>query len=102
MENVNWIEDFIILGEVKERETVEVKFIATRELKIKEVVASCGCSTPKYDKKAAKEIVVAFKTGDIPHHLKSVGSYTTTKSLSVYYEDGGKDVLRFRAKVVKK
>lgn len=101
MENKNWVNDFINLGEVKVGETVEVKFIATKELKIKGAIASCGCSTPKYDKKGAKELIVVYKVGSIPRHLESAGFYTTTKTITVSFEDGSEDILKFHAKVVK-
>lgn len=104
MENKNWKEEIINLGEVIEGDSVKVRFVATRKLKIDEVLTSCGCSTPKYDKKMAEDLVVVFKADSIPRHLESLGYYTTTKNITVFYRDKdmGEDHLKFKAKIIKK
>lgn len=101
MEEKRWIQKEINLGEVKSRTKVPVRFTANEVLNIKNIIASCGCTTPEYKKGGTKEVYVVFNSGDVPKHLEAVGYYTTTKTLTVFYEDGSDDILSFKAKIIK-
>lgn len=80
----------------------KIVFKAVKELpKIALLQSSCGCSTPDYNKKT-RELIVSFKPGKIPLHLRNQGYYTTSKTITITYDTGVKDVLTFTSTVNKK
>lgn len=98
---MNWITKHIDLGDIKVGKKQTIIFSSTKELdNIINLESSCGCSTPSYSKEN-KQMVVIFTPGGIPKHLKSVGVYTTTKSITITYSDGSSEVLSFKARISK-
>lgn len=97
---MSWEEYEIDLGEVKKKSTVSAIFTAKEDIKtIAGIVASCGCTTPIYDLEK-KTLSVSFKAGNIPFHLRKQGFYIANKKITVTYEDGTKDQLFIKAKIV--
>ena len=93
-----WESKSIDIGVTKEKSKKEIEFTYNGELpKIKEIYSSCGCSSPKL---IGNKIVVTYSSGTIPVHLLE-DFYHTTKTVTVYYQDGTKEFLSFSTKVVK-
>lgn len=98
----NWKTNKKNVGTVTVGQRQIIKFYANKELpKIVNLSSSCGCSKPNYDKKT-KVLNVSYNPGSIPKHLKSQGWYNTTKTITITFVDGTKDVLSFSARVNKK
>lgn len=76
-----------------------VTFKATKELNIKDMKASCGCSKPDYDKKT-RELVVSVSTkGSVPKHIKEQGVQVKHLSVKVSYKDAPAEVLKFKVTI---
>lgn len=89
------------LGILKEEIKTIVTFEAKGDLrKIISLRSSCGCTTPIYDPETGM-LKVSYKPGLVPKHLEAQGYYNSTKTITVAYEDGIKDVLSFNAKIIK-
>jgi acyl dehydratase len=58
--------------------------------------SSCGCSTPVF---AGGKLTVSFTPASVPLHLKEKGFYVTTKSITVDYVNGFREVLSFTSKI---
>ncbi len=98
---MNWITKQINLGDIKVGKKQTIIFSSTKQLdNIISLDSSCGCSTPSYNKEQ-QQLIVIYTPGSIPKHLKSVGVYTTTKTITITYEGGGSEVLSFKARVSK-
>jgi len=98
----NWKEFEKNIGIVYVNRKVDIYFYDNKELPvIKSITSSCGCSSANYDVET-KRLSVNYKPGSIPTHLLNQGYYTTTKYITVTYEDDSKDILSFTAKVYKK
>lgn len=98
----NWKSNSKNIGNVTTGQRQIIKFYAVRELpEISSLSSSCGCSKPNYDKKT-KILNVSYNPGSIPKHLKAQGWYNTTKTITIVYKDGTRDILKFSAKVNKK
>ena len=97
-----WEETEISLGKVSLRSKRRIIFQRKAEDKreIVRLLASCGCSVPRYDK-AKRQVVVTFKPNPFPVHLKGHSSYGTFKTITVVFKDGTKDILKFTATVTK-
>ena len=94
-----WQNTQISLGKVKVGQRQTVIFNAVREVPtILKMSASCGCTTPAFDKERNR-LVASYTPGAIPKHLVGQGMYTTSKSVTIYYSDGTTDVLSFTATV---
>lgn len=93
-----WKNKSVNLGEISANVKITIIFEAKEKLDIQRITSSCGCSVPKYDKEK-NVIVVSYTPSSVPYHLKSRGDYHTTKNITVYYNDGTKDVLYFKAKI---
>ena len=65
---------------------------------IKEFKYSCNCFKAKV---VNNSVQIKFTAPDIPRHLKSQGYYTTSKTLTIVYEDGSLDTINFKARVTK-
>lgn len=98
---MNWERQSRYIGDVKVGVKTVIKFKAVNISKIRTLQSSCGCSTPRYDEET-KEIIVSFTPNPIPRHLRGQGYYKATKTITVAYVDGTKDVLSFTAKINKK
>ena len=98
---MSWKEQSKNIGNIKVGAKVTIKFKAVDIPKIKLLQSSCGCSTPHYNENT-KELIVGFNPNPVPKHLKAQGHYKTTKTITVTYVDGTKDVLSFTATVNKK
>lgn len=98
---MSWKNKVQNLGELKVGRKKKIIFKRTStELNIKSITSSCGCSKPFYDE-INKQIIVTYTPKKIPHHLKSQGYYNSVKHITVFYEDGTKDVLTFQSKIIK-
>ena len=99
---MNWIQDSIKIGLSKVGIRRIIKFQAVGTLpEIRKIASSCGCSQPTYISES-NSIEVAYKPNPIPKHLRGKQSfYNSTKTITVYYVDGTKDVLTFSSKVIK-
>lgn len=64
--------------------------------------SSCGCASPKLDKKN-KKIIVNYQAGEIPYHLAARGanSYYVSHTITVHYKDGNLDHLTFKVTIKK-
>ena len=58
---------------------------------IKEIIAACGCTKPKYNP-TTRQLVVTYKAGEIPKHI--TGNQPISKSITVFYTDGSHEVLK--------
>ena len=95
----NWKDRIIRLGNLKVGKKKEIIFKRLNtEKEIKSLTSSCGCSKPIYNH-SKEEIIVIYIPGKIPYHLVSQGYYITSKTITVLYMDGTKDILTFRAKI---
>ena len=97
---MNWQQKTLRLGTIKSGVKQTINFYSNEELDIVNIVASCGCTTPKYIKEK-KRLEVIYNPGSIPIHLRTTGRFTTTKTITVHYIDGTKDVLSFTAIITK-
>lgn len=97
---MNWQQKTLRLGTIKSGVKQTINFYSNEELDIVNIVASCGCTTPKYIKEE-KRLEVIYNPGSIPMHLRHTGTFSTTKTITVSYIDGTKDVLTFSAIIVK-
>lgn len=86
------------LGRIVVGKKQTVVFQANETLDIANITSSCGCTKPFYSK-SKNQISVEFTPGKIPIHLALEGQYTTTKTVTVYYKDGSKDILSIKANV---
>lgn len=93
-------ESFKELGEVKANSKKTIIYEGIGELsKIRRITTSCECAKPM---QIGNNIKVVFKAGVFPRHLVGRNSYETMKQFVVYYVDGTKEVLSFKAKITKK
>ena len=96
---MNWKTKHINLGEIAVGKKRIITFTCLEDLGIiKNMVSTCGCSTPK---RKDNNIIVTFVPGPVPLHLASVKFYVTTKQIKITYADGTQDILSFTAKVIK-
>ena len=96
---MRWKDRQVSLGNIKIGKKQRIVYQALEELpEIKTLQSSCGCSIPVYDA-TNNQIIVTFSPGSVPKHLKGQGYYSTTKTITVTYIDGTKDVLSFTAKI---
>lgn len=97
-----WQNKNLILGRIKENtERVFTFNVEEGDTKsIKNVKPGCGgCTTIKSVGENA--ILVSFKPGSFPFHLKQEGktAYKTSKSITVYYKDDTTETLTFHSDV---
>lgn len=96
----NFKERVLNLGEVKVNTKKKVFFSFNGEVNnIKKVTGSCSCTTPKVKKDG---IEVIFKSGNFPKHLIGRDYYEVLRQIIVTFDDGIKEILSFKAKIVKK
>lgn len=96
-----WRQRQINLGDTNVGEKRKFSFMSTGELpEIETITASCGCTTPEYNKEEGV-LIVNFKAGKIPKHLQGKQNYyNTSKYITVFYKNGLKDVLSFTSKII--
>lgn len=98
MENSNWKNKYLILGEMYENTRKEIFFEATDDIKgIKKIEPGCGCTKAKYDEEN-KMLDVIYEPGSVPHHIRiREGSegYKSVNFVKVYYDDNTIDELIF-------
>lgn len=86
-----WKNPIIQLGTFKKGKTFNLTFEALITIpEIEDIVASCGCTSLKYDT-SSKKLSVFFKSGEIPLHI--VDKQYFNKLITVYYVDGTSDYL---------
>lgn len=96
---MNWKTKVISLGTIPPKKKQTIIFEALVPLNIRTLTSSCGCTTPVYNKEN-NTVVVSYTPGNIPYHLKMKGeSQPTTKTVTVYYEDGTEERLSIRATI---
>ena len=95
-----WEKKIIDIGPVKVGTKLDIIFKATRPLEIENIKVGCTCTKYHYSNKD-NVLLVKYKAGSIPFHLRAVGFYTISKTLSIYYKDGTMDVLSFKVKVTR-
>lgn len=98
---MKWKNKKINLKEVTEGKKQTIIFEALEPLDISTLTSSCGCTTPVYNKEK-NQVKVQFTPGSIPAHLKYLGQYSTTKTVTVWYKDGSHEVLTIKATVKRK
>ena len=97
---MKWNTNFIDLGLVIQRVPQKIEFIAISEIpKIKEIISSCGCSQFHYNN-IKKRLIGTYTPSDVPYHLDK--SYETTKTVTILYDNGEKEIFKFKATVLKK
>lgn len=88
----------IDLGSVRERSSTNFSFKnSDYKGNIIRATPSCGCT--KVTVQPSGDITGTFRSDSVPHHLKHVGYYTTSKYITVLYNDGSSEVLTIKAKV---
>lgn len=98
---MKWKNKHINLGVVRTNNKVTINFYSQEELDIVNMTPSCGCTKPKYIKEE-KRLEVIYNPGSIPMHLRHNGSFSPTKTITVWYANGDKDVLTFTALITNK
>lgn len=94
-----WENTSIDLRDLTEGEKINVSFQAKPEMPgILKMVSSCGCSSPAYNK-TLNRVVVNFRPGNVPVHLKEQGWYETMKTITILHTNGDKSILKFNAKI---
>jgi len=92
-----WEKDVIDLGVVKTHSRHTITFRCLEDLEdFTGITPSCNCASAN---RVNNDIVVVYKTGDIPQHINS--PYKINKEITVHYKDGQSDVLTFRGTVTK-
>lgn len=86
--------------EVKEGKSMKVRFDVKDIEEIVTLESTCGCSTPRKDYKNS-QIVVIFRAGKIPIHLKGEGMYSSSSQVIVTRKSGEKEIFRIKAKITK-
>lgn len=99
-----WKEQVVDLGTVQAGFKYSLQFQAEDNIpEIVDVVASCGCTKPKYDK-ATKILSVTFKPKPLSMELQQQGKtfYMSNKTIRVYYANNTvTEMLSIKAKVIK-
>lgn len=101
---MNWAEQIINLGKVKENSKISFNFVATKNLEIVRIKPGCGTCT--FVKKLNKDLQlpVIYKPGSIPIRLRNANGgngLPVRKTITITYSDGTEDVLTFTATVIK-
>jgi len=96
---MNWDKTSIDLGEIKQNKRQVIEFKSVRDLDIKQLSSSCGCSKPDFDKKSGV-LRVYYSPSEIPYHRRKDGFYVTEKYIDVIYKDDTSERLSFSARVV--
>ena len=78
-----WERNKIDIGNVLENTVPEVEFKYLGDLPINDIVVSCGCLTPIFDKESGI-LKVKFKTGGVPVHLRYKGTFVSRKTVNIY------------------
>ena len=86
------------LGRLKVGEKTTIIFKADNPIQVLRMTASCGCSSPKFDK-SNNQVIVKYKPQPVPKHLQASGEYITKKFITVILNDGSKHSLSFAATV---
>ena len=89
----NWKNYTVNIGYVKQNTSKEVKFESHRPLEISRVQPSCGSCTKFIDYKD-NILTIRYDAPMYPVHLTNKES-VINKNITVYYEDGTEDVLKF-------
>lgn len=88
-------------GTLKQGQNIDFRFDKVDDnIEIANIVPSCGCFNPVYNKEM-KSILVSYKVKNIPEHLKSQGYFIDSKQITVTLDNGDKEVLTFSIKVIK-
>ena len=90
----NWEEKTKHLGQIKPNKTIQVKFKSKFPLSIDSVIPGCTSCTKFIDYK--DNVLTLNFTPSSPKHL-STKLLPITKSVTVYYEDGTSEELKFTA-----
>ncbi len=90
----NWKAFTKNIGQVKQNTRKEVSFESSQPLEISRVEPGCSSCTKFLDYKD-NILTLRYEAGSFPVHLKSAGQAVINKSVTVYYENGGHDVLKF-------
>ena len=97
---MNWENNRINLGVVKEKSTNKFSFLLVEPVEVTKITPSCGgCTTAKLKDNFLN---VTYKPGKIPKHIADKHNFQyVTKTITVTYADGQKEVLTFTAKIEK-
>lgn len=100
---MNWVQNIINLGQVKESSKNNLTFVATKKLDILKATPSCGTCTfvRKFNEKTLK-LEVVYVPGKIPPQLRKSESIPIRKTITITYKDGTEEVLSFTAMLVKR
>ena len=93
-------EKVLHIGEVPTNKSKKIIFEGNGVLpKVKRITTSCGCTKAV---QSGNNIVVTFSSGTFPRHLVGMQNMETMKQLIVYFQNGDKEVLTFKATITKK
>ena len=96
-----WEDLDIEIGRVKENTTQTVKFKydgkVPSDFEITKLEASCGCTTPTFDKNTGY-LTAIYNTKAVPQHLRYKNEYTTVKKIIAQTTEG-EFVFTFKATV---
>lgn len=85
------------IGQVKAGTTTSTFFEKLPDMpKVISVTTSCGCTVDKW---SDLFLEVKFTAKAVPLHLKKIGYYEVTQTVTISYDTEEKDILRFTAKV---
>jgi hypothetical protein len=93
-----WDKTEINIGNILEGSTPEVEFRYKGDLAINDIVVSCGCLTPVFDKETGI-LKVKFKSGKVPVHLRYKGEMVVNKTVNIYGKKIPKTTLTISATV---
>lgn len=82
-----WETKTVQLGDILEKSIHKVKFKLLEKLEIVEMLATCGCTKPVFNKKT-NTVEVTFKAGRVPKHLRYKGSFVVKKEIKVFTPQG--------------
>ena len=83
---------------VDEFSTHHFSYTYSGDKKITKIKGSCSCFTPTFEDNT---VSVKYTVKGIPYHLQAFRKYTDAKSITVFFNDGSSDVLKFEFLVTK-
>ncbi len=90
----NWKTYTKNIGQVKQNTRKEITFESNIPLDISRVEPGCSSCTKFLDYKD-NILTVRYEAGSFPMHLKEAKQSIINKSITVYYENGTSDTLKF-------
>jgi hypothetical protein len=99
-----WVNQSKNLGRIQQGTKHDVLFlydgIVPEDFKVTKIEASCGCTTPVFDR-GGKVLRASFTAPNVPKHLLYKGEYTSTKKV-IMYTSAGDFTFTFKATIAVK